>query len=50
MYPEDAVCGLEPRSSASRLVDGELMSESQDLDLHGEPGTEQAVDETRGGE
>ena len=47
--PEDAIGGLQPRSGAGPLVDGELMSERQDLDLHGEPGPEQAMDERHGG-
>jgi hypothetical protein len=41
--------GLQPRPGSSPLVDGELMSERQNLDLHGKPGPKQTMDERRGG-
>jgi hypothetical protein len=31
------------------MIDGELMAQRQDLDLHGKPGPEQTMDERRGG-
>jgi len=35
--PENAVRGSDPRALRRSLVDGELMAESQDLGLQGEP-------------
>jgi hypothetical protein len=43
--PEHPVRGLQSRSAASTLVDAELVPERQDLDLQGEAGTDEAVDE-----
>jgi hypothetical protein len=43
--PKHPVRGFQSWSGAGPLVDAELVPERQDLDLHGEPGTEEVLDE-----
>jgi len=47
--PEQPVSGLQARSGISPLIDRELVPEGEDLDLQGEPGTEQGMDEGEDG-